>query len=82
MDFRVLNRYILVEPLEEEKMVGGLKVHKDTDRFVKSVVFAASDSTPIKKGEVVYFDSRAGKDITYDGKQFKVLRDEDIVIAS
>lgn len=62
-------------------MVGGVEVSNDTDRYIRAEVVDSGPHSNVKTGDVVYFDKAAAKKITIEGEQYKVLSDQDLVIA-
>ena len=79
-----INKCVVIKDLKEVKtMAGGFEIaasHDTENRFIRAEVFKASDDTPVKEGDFIYYDRGAGFTIDYHGARYKVVRDNDIVI--
>lgn len=90
MKIKPLGDRILVEQLEaEEKTAGGIII-PDTakEKPQKAKVIAVGSgkivngkkvSLDVKKGDLVLFSKYGGDEITVDGKELKILKEEDIL---
>ena len=91
MAIKPLGDRILVKPLElEEKTAGGIVV-PDTakEKPQKGEVIAAGrgkvgddgEITPmeVKKGDNILFGKYSGTEITYKGKEYMIMREEDVL---
>jgi chaperonin GroES len=91
MAIRPLEDRVLVQPLEaEEKTAGGIllpDMAKEKPQRGKIVAVGpgklrdTGDRTPlsVKVGDEVLFGRYAGNDLKEDGKEFKVMRESDIL---
>jgi len=74
---------ILVEPIEaENKTPGGLHIPENArERSSKGRVIAVGSASKdlVNKDDVLRFEKFSGTDISIDGKQFKLLRDHEIL---
>jgi chaperonin GroES len=76
---------LLVEPLEEEKTVGGIIIPdtaKEKSQRGKIVAIGKIDeeNPELKEGDTVIFDKYAGTEIEFDGKKYLILNKEDILL--
>lgn len=82
-----VGRRILVERLEEEeKKKGGIIVpdtakEKPQKGLVKNVAKVGKDDDPlpVKKGDKILFGKYGGTEIEYDGEEYLILGEDDIL---
>jgi chaperonin GroES len=91
MKIRPLDDRILVEPLEEDEVTAGGIVLPDAAREKpqRGKIIAvgpgrlneSGDRTPVsvKRNDTVIFGKYGGTEIKIDGKEFKILREDDIL---
>ena len=91
MKIRPLDDRILVEPLEQDEVTAGGIVLPDTAREKpqRGKIIAvgpgrlneSGDRTPVsvKRNDTVIFGKYGGTEIKIDGKEFKILREDDIL---
>ncbi len=91
MKVRPLDDRILVMPIEESEVTAGGIVLPDTakEKPVKGRVEAvgpgklldSGDRAPlaVKVGDVVLFAKYGGSEIKVDGKEYKILREDDVL---
>ncbi|MCT4552031.1 MAG: co-chaperone GroES [Alphaproteobacteria bacterium] len=91
MKFKPLFNNILIERLEEENQTAGGIIIPDTakEKPSKGVVIAVGEGsitengtriTPdVKEGDVVIFGKWGGNDVKLDGKDFVIIKTEDIL---
>ena len=79
-----INRSVVIKDFKEVKQLAGgfelADVHDTDNRFIRAEVFKASEDTPVKEGDFIYYDRHAGFTIDYHGERYKIVRDSDIVI--
>ena len=84
------NRVIIEVAKEEEKTVGGIVLPSSAkEKSQTGVVIATGDglvtdngtkiAMTVKVGDSVLFEKYAGTEITYDGKDYLVIKESDIV---
>ena len=75
---KALGYYVLVKKVKETKMAGGLEMLEGFDKDIRytkgEIAFVGEDAKGVKKGDLVYYDSQAGKGITIDEEVYYVLR--------
>ncbi len=82
---KALNDVVVVSEIKEEKKTsGGLLLTDKTDednRYKKANIITTGHVVDVvKKGDIVYYDSRAGHSIAYKDSMYKVIRLKDIVL--
>lgn len=82
---KAVNDYVVIESIKAEpKKIGGLILNDKVDsdsRYLKGNVYSIGDvPTPVKEGDIIWYDRHAGHEISYDEKLYKVIRVRDIVI--
>lgn len=91
MNVKPLNDRVLIQPVEaDEKTAGGILLpdsaqEKPLRGKVVAVGAGALDdkgnriSLAVKKGDIVVYGKYAGTDVTVSGKEFKIMRENDIL---
>lgn len=90
MNFRPLHDRVLIERIEEEVTAGGIVIPDNAkEKPSRGKVVAAGKgkhdnngnlvTVEVKAGDVVWFGKYAGTDVKIDGKEFVVMREEDIM---
>lgn len=90
MPFRPLHDRLLVSPIKEEVSQGGIVIPDNAkEKPSRGEVIAAGngkvleDGTrrplDVKKGDKVLYGKYAGSEVKIDGKEYVVLREEDIL---
>ena len=83
---RAVGKYIVIEPIKEVDVQtkGGLilaeKQREDVRYRRAKVVEPGSDVTLLKTGDEVYYDKAAGFNIEIKKEQYKVIKEQDVVI--
>lgn len=82
---QAINDYVVINVIKEEpKNVGGFLITESTTkdiRYVKASIFSVGNMTQgLSVGDLVYFDKHAGHDIFVDEKQYRVIKQRDIVL--
>ena len=83
---RAIGKYIVISPIKETqtKTKGGLLLaesQREDIRYRKAkVVEPGSDVKVLKIGDEVYYDKAAGFNIEIKKEQYKVIKEQDIVI--
>ena len=80
MDFKPLFDRILVEPLTAEQTVGGLYIPDSSTNLKKGIVVAVGEGLPgrpmaVSAGQEVLFDKEDGTQITLEGKQYLIMKE-------
>jgi co-chaperonin GroES (HSP10) len=82
---QAINNYVIIDPIKEEiKKEEGLLImdqHVDDVRYLKAKIISAGNMTEgIKKGDIIYYDRRAGYGIEYNDSLYQVIKQFDIVL--
>jgi len=82
---QAINNYVIIHPIKEEiKKEEGLLImdqHVDDVRYLKAKIISAGNMTEgIKKGDIIYYDRRAGHGIEYNDSLYQVIKQFDIVL--
>ena len=83
---KAVNNYIIIEPIKEVNSItkGGLmlaeKQREDVRYRRAKVIKPGSDVLLLKKDDEVYYDKAAGFNIEIEKEQYKVIKEQDIVI--
>ena len=83
---RAIGKYIVVDPIKETetKTKGGLLLAESQREDVRyrraKVVEPGSDVKVLNKGDEVYYDKAAGFNIEIKKDQYKVIKEQDVVI--
>lgn len=82
---QAINNYVIIEQIKEEiKKEEGLLImdqHVDDVRYLKAKIISAGNMTEgIKKGDIIYYDRRAGYGIEYNDSLYQVIKQFDIVL--
>ena len=80
-----IGKYILVKNIDEEiKTESGLLLSANDAselRYKKAeIVEPGTDVAVVKKGDIVYYDKRAGYTMLLDGAHLSVVRESDLVL--
>ena len=82
---QAVNDYVVIKPIKEEpKQVGGFIITETTTddiRYLKAEVISCGNLTQgVVASNIIYYDKHAGHDVLFDNKQYKVIRQRDIVL--
>jgi len=83
---RAIGKYIVINPIKEVNTTtkGGLiladKQREDIRYRRAEVVQPGSDVSLLKKGDEVYYDKAAGFNIEIKKKEYKIIKEHDVVI--
>ena len=82
---QAINNYVVIDVVKEEpKKIGGLlltdSVNEDSTFKKANVISVGNLVEIIKEGDVIYYNKHAGHGISYDGKSYKVIRAQDIIL--
>ena len=83
---RAIGKYVVIEPIKEVDVQtkGGLilaeKQREDVRYRRAKVLEPGSDVSVLKKGDEVYYDKAAGFNIEIKKEQYKVIKEQDVVI--
>lgn len=83
---RAIGRYVVIDPIKETetKTKGGLLLAESQREDIRyrraKVVEPGSDVITLKKGDEIYYDKSAGFNIEIKKDQYKVIKEQDIVI--
>ena len=83
---KAIGKYIVITPVKESgvKTKGGLLLTEDNREDVRyregKVITIGTDVVGVKDGDQIYYDRHAGFGIELEKEQFKVIKEQDIVI--
>ena len=82
---QAINDYVIVDIIKDgPKKVGGLILTDETDEtngYKKAAIISVGNLVEIvKKDDIIYYDTLAGHDISYDDNMYRVIRARDIVL--
>ena len=83
---KAIGKYIVITPVKESgvKTKGGLLLTEDSREDVRyreaEVVTIGTDVIGVKDGDQIYYDKHAGFGIELEKEQFKVIKEQDVVI--
>tara|TARA_R110002072_G_C7661824_1_gene509656 strand:+ start:305 stop:565 length:261 start_codon:yes stop_codon:yes gene_type:complete len=83
---KAIGKYIVITPVKETevKTKGGLLLTEDNREDVRyregKVITIGTDVVGVKDGDQIYYDRHAGFGIELEKEQFKVIKEQDIVI--
>mgnify|MGYP003150205024 CR=1 FL=1 len=83
---KAIGKNIVITPIKENdtKTSGGLilaEAHREDIRYRRgNVITVGTDVVGVKNGDEVYYDRHAGFGIELEKEQFKVIKEQDVVI--
>ena len=82
---RPINKYIIIKEIKEEmKTDSGLLLSaEDIDKFrykKGEVIAPGTEVSVINKGDVIYYDKRAGHSMLIDDKPVTIILERDVVV--
>ena len=82
MKIKPLQGFVLLEAVKEEQAtIGGIilpdGVKQQPDQA--KVIAVGDDKSPVKVNDVVIYKKWGGEDIKLDGKEFKLIKYEDLI---
>ena len=83
---KAVGKYIVIDPVKEtqKQTKGGLilgEKQREDIRYREAKVLVVGEAVDVvKKNDKIYYDKAAGFNIEIDSKQFKVIKDNDVVI--
>ena len=83
---KAIGKYVVIEPIKEVDVQtkGGLilaeKQREDVRYRRAKVLEPGSDVSVLKKGDEVYYDKAAGFNIEIKKEEYKVIKEQDVVI--
>jgi len=83
---KAIGKNIVITPIKENdtKTSGGLllaEMHREDIRYRRgNVITIGTDVIGIKDGDEVYYDRHAGFGIELEKEQYKVIKEQDVVI--
>ena len=83
---KAIGKYIVIDPVKESqvKTKGGLLLTEDNREDVRyregKVITIGTDVIGVESGDQIYYDRHAGFGIELDKEQFKVIKEQDVVI--
>jgi chaperonin GroES len=87
MKFKPINDRVVVEPAPaEEKTAGGIIIPdtaKEKPQRGKVVAVGPGkddNKMTVKKGDVVLYGKYAGQELSYEGKDYLIMREDDILV--
>ena len=83
---KAIGKYLVIEPIKEVDVQtkGGLilaeKQREDVRYRRAKVIEPGSEVSVLKKGDEVYYDKAAGFNIEIKQEQYKIIKEQDVVI--
>jgi len=82
---RPINKYIIIKEIKEEmKTDSGLLLSaEDSDKFrykKGEVIAPGTEVSVINKGDVIYYDKRAGHSMLVEDKPVTIILERDVVV--
>ena len=82
---KAVGKFIVIEPVKTDgKTSGGLLLTEETREDIRyrqgKVVEPGTDVTVLSKGDLIYYDKNAGFGIDIKDLQYKVIKEQDVVI--
>ena len=83
---KAIGKYIVITPVKEAevKTKGGLLLTENNREDIRyregKVITIGTDVVGVKDGDQIYYDKHAGFGIELEKEQFKVIKEQDIVI--
>tara|TARA_R100001530_G_scaffold93961_1_gene65208 strand:+ start:533 stop:793 length:261 start_codon:yes stop_codon:yes gene_type:complete len=83
---KAVGKYIVINSIskKETQTVGGLLLNEESREDIRyregNVIEVGEDVKGIKSGDEIYFDRHAGFGIEIKNKQYKVIKESDVVI--
>ena len=83
---KAIGKYIVITPVKESevKTKGGLLLTEDNREDIRyregKVITIGTDVVGVKDGDQIYYDRHAGFGIELEKEQFKVIKEQDIVV--
>jgi len=83
---KAIGKNIVITPIKENdtKTSGGLilaEAHREDIRYRRgNVITVGTDVVGVENGDEVYYDRHAGFGIELEKEQFKVIKEQDVVI--
>ena len=83
---KAIGKYIVIDPVKEvgSKTKGGLLLtesNREDIRYRKGkVITIGTDVVGVNDGDQIYYDRHAGFGIELEKEQFKVIKEQDVVI--
>ena len=86
LEMKAVGKYIVIDPVKEDniKTQGGLilgEQQREDIRYRRAkVVEPGSDVDVLKTGDEIYYDRSSGFNIELNNKEYKVIKEFDVVI--
>ena len=83
---KAIGKYIVITPVKETevKTKGGLLLTENNREDIRyregKVITIGTDVVGVKDGDQIYYDRHAGFGIELEKEQFKVIKEQDIVV--
>ncbi len=83
---KAIGKYIVITPVKETevKTKGGLLLTENNREDIRyregKVITIGTDVVGVKDGDQIYYDRHAGFGIELEKEQFKVIKEQDVVI--
>lgn len=77
---KAVNSYILINEEDSKSTRESGFVTPDSSRYKKGTVKNVNSTSVIKEGDVIYYDSASGHNISLDGVEYRVITERDVVI--
>ena len=82
---RAVGKFIVIEPIKTDSTTkGGLLLTKESREDIRyrkgKVIEPGTDVKVLNKGDLIYYDKGAGFGIDIKDLQYKVIKEQDVVI--
>ncbi len=83
---KAIGRYIVIDPIKEvnTKTEGGLILSESQREDIRyrraKIITVGSDVKALKKGNEIYYDKAAGFNVEIEKDNYKVIKENDVVI--
>ena len=82
---KAVGKFIVIEPIKTEaKTSGGLLLTEETREDIRyrqgKVIEPGNDVKVLSKGDLIYYDKSAGFGVDIKDLQYKVIKEQDVVI--
>jgi chaperonin GroES len=77
---RPLKKYVLIEPIKEDNIDGGVYIPEDVnEKSAKGVVIDVDEKADFKKGDIVVFKKWSDQEVKHKGKEYAIVKLEDVI---
>lgn len=79
MRTKMLNNYVLIEPIAEDKSKSGIIISANEKAPQKGKIIACSPEGSFSEGEIVIFAEYSDEGVEINGHKYGVVKEEDIL---